>query len=177
MEHSGLSLDRWANFYVVSGTVAATLIGLLFVVITLAAERRSTDEVPKIGLYLTPTVVQFGAVVLIACILVFPTHTRLTVALSSGAVGVVGWIYCGYVFVGRRASPVSFENPLDMIPYLVLPCVAFGALVGGATWLRTDPQAGLTVVAAGMLMLLVVAIRNSWAIAVTVVTSPRGRNG
>ena len=32
-------LTRWANFYVITGTAAATLTGLQFVVISLGAER------------------------------------------------------------------------------------------------------------------------------------------
>jgi hypothetical protein len=46
-----LPLDRWANFYLIASAAAATLIGLLFVVIILAAERRP-DEAGKIRLYL-----------------------------------------------------------------------------------------------------------------------------
>jgi hypothetical protein len=37
------------------------------------------------------------------------------------------------------------------------------------------PQRGLTLVAAGMLSLLALAVRNSWAIAVDVVSTPRGQ--
>lgn len=141
-----MSLDRWANFYLTSATVAATLIGLLFVVITLAAERRPGTERGKIGLYLTPTIVQFGTVVVLAGLLLFPTRTPLTVTLCSVAVD------------------------------LLLPSVAFAALVAGGVWLSRDGDAGLTVIAAGMEILLVLGILNSWAIAVTVVTSPADRD-
>ena len=37
------------------------------------------------------------------------------------------------------------------------------------------PQRGLTLVAAGMLSLLALAIRNSWAIVVDIVSQPRGQ--
>jgi hypothetical protein len=47
---SFLFLDRWANFYLVASTAAATLLGLLFILITLAAERRPKDRA-KIRLY------------------------------------------------------------------------------------------------------------------------------
>jgi hypothetical protein len=46
-------LERWANFYLLISAAAATLLGLMFVVITLAAERRSGDAA-KIHIYLTP---------------------------------------------------------------------------------------------------------------------------
>ena len=36
-------LERWANFHLLMSAAAATLLGLMFVVITLAAERRQGD--------------------------------------------------------------------------------------------------------------------------------------
>ena len=53
-------LDRWANFYLLMAAAAATLLGLMFVVITVAAERRQGDAA-KIPIYLTPTVIYFQA--------------------------------------------------------------------------------------------------------------------
>jgi hypothetical protein len=52
-------LERWANFYLLMSAAAATLIGLLFVVITLGAERIVEDGAAKIRMYLTPTVLYF----------------------------------------------------------------------------------------------------------------------
>jgi imidazolonepropionase-like amidohydrolase len=47
-------LERWANFYLLMSAAAATLLGLMFVIITLAAERRLGDTT-KIPLYLEVT--------------------------------------------------------------------------------------------------------------------------
>ncbi len=44
MPEEGLWLERWANFYLVASTAAATLLGLLFILITLAADRRPTEQ-------------------------------------------------------------------------------------------------------------------------------------
>ena len=57
---------QWANFYVVTSAAAATLLGLLFVVITLAAERRRKD-MPRVSIYLTPAVIDFSRVLLNGC--------------------------------------------------------------------------------------------------------------
>jgi hypothetical protein len=55
MQGQQLRFDQWANFYVITSAAAAALLGLLFVVITLAAERGLTGK-PKIRAYLTPAV-------------------------------------------------------------------------------------------------------------------------
>ena len=163
-------LDRWANFYLLTSAAAATLIGLLFVVITLGAERREEDDAAKIRMYLTPTVVFFASVLGVAAILTFPSHTRLTAALCTCLVGVVGLVYSGSTLVGGNKK--SSEEWHDLITYAIVPFAAYGLLVLGGVLLLHHPQRGLTFVAVGMLSLLTLGIRNSWAIAIDVATRP-----
>jgi len=165
-------LDAWGNFYLATSAAAATLVGLLFVVITLAADRQP-GESERIRVYLTPTVVYFVSVLLLAVALTFPTHTRLSATLCCGNAGGIGIVYA--VSVLRHAK--RFRERVDRWHYALVPAAAFALLVAGAAILYTSQHGtGLTVVAAAMLALLVVGIRNSWAIAVTIV-SPRSRSG
>ncbi|MGA7947485.1 MAG: hypothetical protein WB991_20655, partial [Candidatus Sulfotelmatobacter sp.] len=92
-------LERWVNFYLTTSAAAATLLGLMFVVITLAAERRQGDAA-KIPIYLTPTVIYFASVLFLAALLTFPNHTRLTATLCICLVGVVGLVYSGTSLIG-----------------------------------------------------------------------------
>jgi len=92
MPDEGLSLERWANFYLITSTAAATLIGLLFILITLAAEKRPKD-IGKVGLYLTPTVVYFGSVLLLAALLTFPNQSRFAATLCICCTGTSGLLY------------------------------------------------------------------------------------
>jgi hypothetical protein len=166
-------LERWANFYLLTSAAAATLLGLMFVVITLAAERRRGDAA-KIPLYLTPTVIYFASVLFLAALLTFPNHTRLTATLCICLAGVVGLVYSGTSLIGG-GDKKNFEELHDRIPYAIVPSAAYGLLVLGGVLFLHAPQRGLTLVAAGMLSLLAVAIRNSWAIAIDVVSTPPGR--
>jgi len=174
MSEQALLLERWANFYLLTAEAAATLIGLLFVVIALAAQRGHGDTA-KIHIYLTPTVIYFASVLCLAALLIFPNHTRLTATLCICLVGVVGLVYSGFFFIGRDVKK-SYYDPRHPITYAVFPFAAYGLLVLGGILLLHDPQRGLTLVAAGMLSLLGVAIRNSWAIAIGVVSTPPGRH-
>jgi len=166
-----LRLEAWGNFYLAMSAAAATLVGLLFVVITLAAERQPSSESERIRVYLTPTVLYFAKILLLAIALTFPTHSRLSAALCCGSVGGIGVVYALTVLrhVGR------FRERSDRWPYAVMPATAFGALAaGGALTYTSAPGTGLTIVAATMLALLAIAIRNSWAIAVTIVSTRSG---
>jgi len=163
-------LERWANFYLLTAAAAAQLIGLLFVVITLAAERRRGDF-SHIPIYLTPTVIYFAHVLFLGALLTFPNHTRLTAALCIWFVSVLDLVYSGSGLIGGGKK--RFIELRDRIPYAILPFAACGLIVLGGVLLLLAPQLGLTLVAAGMLLLLAVAIRNSWAIAIDVVSTPR----
>src|SRR5205085_9149990 len=63
-------LTTWQNFYVIIGSSAAALTGLMFVVITLIAGTRQQRSSESVGAFGTPTVVHFGAALLVAAILV-----------------------------------------------------------------------------------------------------------
>ena len=164
-------LERWANFYLLTSAAAATLIGLMFVVVTLVAGRMDAKDTAKIRVYFTPTVVYFSSVLGVAALLIFPNHTRLTATLCTCLVGVVGLLYSGTNLIGGDKK--SFVELRDRIPYAIFPFGAYSLLVLGGVLLLHDPQRGLTLVAIGMLSLLGVAIRNSWAIAIFVSTLPK----
>jgi len=167
-------LERWANFYLLMAEAAAALIGLLFVVITLAAERR-LSATAKIPIYLTPTAIYFASVLFLAAVLTFPNHTRLTATVCVGLLGVIGLVYTGSFFF-RRSIRSSYYDPLEWIPYAAFPFTAYALVGSGGVLCLRDPKLGLTLVAAGMLALLAVAIRNSWAIAIGIVSAPPGRH-
>ena len=52
----------WANFYVIVGSSGAALTGLQFVVIALIAETTRRSNPDTIGVFGTPTIVHFCAV-------------------------------------------------------------------------------------------------------------------
>ena len=162
-----LRFEQWANFYVITSAAAATLLGLLFVVITLAAERRRRDT-PAIKIYLTPAVIYFGSVLFMSALLTVPNQTRLTAVICICLEGIAGLAYCGSLVVRRGAG---YEERSDLFPYVIFPFAAYALIVAGGLLLLRRPQVGLDLVAAAMLALLGIAIRNSWAIATTIVSS------
>jgi hypothetical protein len=162
-----LRFEQWVNFYVITSAAAATLLGLLFVVITLAAERGRRDR-PAIRIYLTPTVIYFSTVLLMSAILTVPNQTRFTAVICICLGGIAGLGYSGFLAIRRGAG---YYQRSDLFPYVVFPFAAYALIVAGGLLLLPKPQISLDLVAAGMLALLGIAIRNSWAIATTIVSS------
>lgn len=140
-------LGRWANFRLIPSHAAATLIGLLFVVITLAAERRVGEAEPaaKIRVYFTPAVVCFTSVLGVGVLLIFLNHTRLTAALCICLVGVLGLVYAVSILLARDKK--SYEERGDLLHYAGYPFAAYGLLVLGGVLVLHDAPRGLTLVA------------------------------
>lgn len=85
-------LGPWGNFYVMTGSSAAALIGLMFVVMTLVTGTERARRREGTANFLTPTVVHFAAALLISAIVEAPwrslLYPRIVLALA-GVYGVV----------------------------------------------------------------------------------------
>ena len=166
-----LRLEQWANFYVITSAASATLLGLLFVVITLAAARRLKYKPPHIRIYLTPAVIYFSSVLMLGALLTVPNHTPLTAVICVCIGGIAGLVYCGGLAIRRGVGGAFYAARSDLFPYVLFPFAAYALIFAGGLLLLRTPPIGFDLVAAGMLVLLGIAIRNSWAIAVTIVSA------
>ena len=166
MQEAVLSpLATWQNFYVIIGTAAATLTGLMFVVITLIAGVRvrvsSTSD--GIAIFSTPNVVHFGAALLVAAILSAPWQALWNVSLLLGLSGLGGVSYAIIVFRRARHRRMGYQPVLeDWLWHTVLPLASYAALVVAALLLPGHPAPALFVIAAATVLLLFIGIHNAW---------------
>ena len=153
-------LAAWESFYVIVGSSAAALTGLQFVVITLGAERGLGSEETTTS-FATPTVVHFGAVLLISGILSAPWHaTGWPVAL----VAVSGLTGCAYMAsVIRTARRQHDYEPVleDVIWHWCTPLAAYAVLAISGLF-RHHAENVLFPVGGAALLLLFTGIHNSW---------------
>jgi hypothetical protein len=155
-------LVGWENFYIIIGSSAAALTGLMFVVITLTAENREQDATGALDAFATPTVLHFCAVLLVAAILTTPGHTIASLSFALGVVGVGGIAYLSRIIL-RMKRQKSYAPVLeDWIWHALLPLVAYVCLLGAAPVVWVSAPAALYSVAAGALLLLYVGIHNAW---------------
>jgi len=163
-------LAGWDTFYVIIGSSAAALTGLMFVVIALSGETglASTDAITTIRAFSTPTLVHFGAVLLLAALLTTPGHTVLTLSGSLGACGFIGLCFTRWVVLQMRRQTVYKPVGDDWLWHVGMPLLAYLFLFVGATglWWRRAPA--LVVIAAAALFLLYIGIHNAWDAAIYV---------
>lgn len=155
-------LAAWESFYVITGSSAAALTGLQFVVIALVAEMERRSGRREIDAFGTPTVVHFCAVLLLAAILTAPWPTIAGPALALGITGLAGIVYVAIVF--RRARSQEGYKPVfeDWLWHNILPFLAYAGVAVAAMLLGGHPAPALFWVGAAALLLLFIGIHNSW---------------
>ncbi len=127
MQEAVLSpLATWQTFYTIIGSAAATLTGLMFVVVTLIAGVRVRVSSPSeaFATFNTPNVVHFGAALLVAAILSAPWQALWNAGLLLGLCGLGGVTYV--VIVVRRVRRQTDYQPVleDWLWHTVLPLVS-----------------------------------------------------
>ena len=159
-----LLLSSWQNFYVIMGTAAATLTGLMFVATTIIAGIDTHVPTANAGVaaFNTPTVVHFCAVLLLAGILSAPWQTFSSLRLLIGLVGL-GMVFYSIVVLSRMRRMPHYQSTLeDWLWYMVLPLLAYIWLIAAALMLSANPAPALYIVSAAMGLLLFIGIRNAW---------------
>jgi len=164
-------LGPWSSFYIMTGSAAAALTGLMFVVITLVtgAERLSRSQ-DGISTFSTPTVVHFSAALLVSVILSAPWRTLVPPAWLLGLVGLYGIVYILRVVSRARRLTGTYNPDLeDWASYTILPFVAYGAILAGAIMLSRIPIDALFALAGGVALLIFIGIHNAWDIVTFIV--------
>ena len=158
-------LRGWANFFVIVGSSAGALIGLQFVVMTLIADAPNTrgrSQEAAGNAFATPTIVHFGAVLLLAAMMSAPWRTAAPAAIAWGVLGAAGLVY--QMIVTRRMTRQNAYRPEfeDWLFHAVLPFFSYAALLGSAFFAFHSLEDAMYFMAAASLMLLFVGIHNAW---------------
>jgi hypothetical protein len=164
MGNSAFVLGQWTTFYTLTGSAAATLTGLMFVVITLVARReRSQNRIDGMATFTTPTVIYFGVALFVSIVLCAPWHSVIVPAFMTGIAGLAGVVHM--VRVLGRARRLTEYNPdlEDWSFYTILPLIAYLAILAGAL-LRFAPAFALDGLAAGVVLMIFIGIHNAWDI-------------
>lgn len=158
-------LAEWSSFYVMTGSSAAALTGLMFVVVTLLTRTESVeDTLAAVTAFNTPTVMHFAAAFLISAVLVAPWHSLVHAGAAATLIGLIGIAYILRVMHRTRRLAVYTADVEDWTWYTILPFVAYGAISSSATALTAIPARALFILAAGVVFLIFIGIRNAWDI-------------
>jgi hypothetical protein len=152
----------WHDFDLLVGTAAATLVGLMFVAASIGASIFTEKNRAAMQAFISPTVVHFTSVLVVALLAIIPTHEWLTLAGVLAVVGLAGSIYSTNVWIQlfvRRRFDVDI---VDRLFYAAIPLLGYALLLLSAFFLLRQSEVGLDLLAAAQITLLLAGIRNAW---------------
>lgn len=154
-------LAAWANFYVIVGSAAGALTGLQFVVMTLIASRGQSGSVHEIRAFGTPTVVHFGAALLLSGIMTAPWPELSDVDLCLGICGLAGLCYSIRI-VGHARKAKYTPDAGDWVWYVVVPGLAYLTMITVGLLFWWNLGRSLFAISAVSLVFLFLGIHNAW---------------
>jgi hypothetical protein len=155
-------IAAWANFYVITGSSAAALTGLMFVVITLVAGDRSRTTQEGVATFSTPTVVHFCAALLLSAFLSAPWRSLVHAAAVLSLTGLCGIVYVSRVILRTQRLTAYRAGIDDWVWFAVLPSIGYVTTVAAAMLLPRVPREALFALAGATLLLIFIGIHNAW---------------
>lgn len=153
--------EGWGEFYLLAGSAAAVLIGLIFVVITLMQDRSRSSVLAGARLYMGPIVLGVSFVLVLSAAALAPGIEPRVFAAVTAAVALWGLVRAAMssIGIGRLGSEVHwtdiwFYGVIPIAIYLGLGAVGL-AFWNGLWWAQYGVAAGITAI-------LLLAVRNEW---------------
>lgn len=162
MHGSVAALGAWDNFYVIVGSGAAALTGLMFVVVTLISSISVRRSSSASSAFSGPNVVHFSAALFVSAMLTAPWQALWPPALLLGVCGVSGAVYV--VIIYRRMRRQKGYAPVleDWTFHIILPLASYLTYLIGACVLPFNPAPTLFAIAAATILFLFTGIHNAW---------------
>jgi len=115
-------LEDWSNFFITTGAAGGTLVGLLFVVVTLGAGLPTARKLDIAHASLTPALYSFASVLLQSMVLLVPWPSNGPSGVIFVAMGIGGLIYrIKAVRIGRTLHLRAIQSTMDRIIHNLTP--------------------------------------------------------
>lgn len=170
------TLQSWQNFYFMAGGAAATLIGLMFVALSLGINLVSEETKAELEVFVTPSIVYFVSVLLLACVMLVPAFTPRVLAVITFTGGLFGLALTVRYATGltRIARQHGDFSRADWLLQVILPVVNYALIVLAAVCFAGDQWSfGFGGLWLATVLLLVSAIANTWSLVIWIVNQRR----
>jgi hypothetical protein len=160
-------LTPWHEFYGLLGAASATLMALMFVAVSVGVGILSSERAAGTRIYLSPVIMHYANILFISLVALAPTLGDRALGSIVGACGAVGFAYS--LFVSTTLFRDSKSEFVDRFAYGAWPFLGYGGIVAAAVMIAARHEFGPTLLAAALLLLLMVNVRNAWDLAITFV--------
>ena len=165
-------LHDWDNFFTLAGEAGATLIGLLFVAITVGADLSTPRGLYGTRASLTPTLILFGGVLLQCLAALAPWPSPWPVGIILGLCGLTGLAYQIHVILMQRKIDFASPDWLDWTLFAIAPALSSAILIAGAAGLIAEKSFAPYAVAGAVALLLFAGVYGAWDLTLWIARNP-----
>ncbi len=155
-------LHGWDNFFIVSAQASATLIGLLFVAVTLGVGLSTPHGLDATRAFLTPTLIRFSGALFQSMAVLPPWSSAWPVGIILGLLGLSGLAYQIHVDFMQRKIDFASLDWLDWTVFSVVPVLGNASLIAGAGGLIAEKPFAPYAIAGAVTLLLVAGTYGAW---------------
>ncbi len=156
-------LNGWTNFFALTGSAGATLVGLLFVVVTLNTGLSTSRTLAIARASITPALYSFSGVMLQSLVVLVPWRSNWPSGVIFVLMGIGGVIYRITAIRVRSALHLrAIQGPVDWIFHNAVPLVASVILLAGGAGLIAGAAFAPFAIAGTTTLLLVSGIYRTW---------------
>jgi len=161
-----LAARSWQSFYMLTGTAAATLTGLMFLSVTFGARLVTKKTFAAAEAFTTPTALHFVIAFALSGLMLAPVLTGAALGWILLALGVYRLASLRWVFrvFGRIQEGANDIEGTDWLYHLILPLVACLLLLAAAAGFLLGAEPAFIALAAYVLMILILGIMVAWDI-------------
>jgi hypothetical protein len=176
MDAFGETLRSWQNFYFMAGGAAATLIGLMFVALSLGMHLINDKTRQEMHTFVTPSVVYFVSALLLSCVMLVPAAEPVVLALAlllGSLLGFARTIPHVRLLIEAARRHQDFV-PSDWLWQIITPLVCYALILGAALgFVANQPALAFFGAWLADILLLMCAISNTWSLVIWIVEQRR----
>ena len=158
-------MSGWHDFFIVAGTAAATLVGLLFVGLSL--HLRTVVARSDVRSLARVTLANFGALLFVSLFMVIPEGQSAAASQLVGS-GVISLLIAAPSLITAGRSRGRAFQLRRLVLRFGLSTLGYVAVIVAGVLLLSSPASAFSWLVIATLVLLVVSLRNTWDLLVTV---------
>lgn len=173
----------WHDFYLLAGGASATLIGLLFVGVSIHIEMIAHEKAKALRQIAGQILFNFVYVIAIALTIVSPVVNSVLLAIVLLVIGITGFArlivrMVNVMRIERNWFAEELINPVNSIAHVLLPAACFLVVLAGGMVALRSPEQLQTVFALMMIAvvyLIIRAIVDAWNLLIQLAIFKRTR--
>ncbi len=166
-------LNGWSDFFTMTGSAGATLLGLLFIVVTLGTGVSTSRKLDIARALLTPALYSFAQVLLQGMVVLVPWKFNWQSGVIFVVIGIFDSIYrINAVRMRSKLRLRAIQSKIDRIFHNVTPIIASVILIYGGAGLIAGEAFAPFAIASSTTLFLVSGIYRTWGETLALIAPP-----